>query len=176
MWNAELTELFLPCVADLLADEKVRSMGALPQHKAGVSCLDHSILVAWYSFRICRRLGLDSRAAARGGLLHDFYLYNWQVKATHPNHLHGLWHPKAALANAKARFFLSPKEADIILKHMFPLTPRPYRYWESLVVSCMDKVCALAELAGLFPTWITRQALQPAPVCPFPDGIAAPAA
>ena len=141
---------FVKTTAELLGSEQVRMMGRW-KHHGPVTTLDHSLFVAYLSYRAARALGLDAQAAARGGLLHDFYLYNWQVKATHPNHLHGLWHPKAALANARARFFLTPKEEDIILKHMFPLTLRPYRYWESFVVSCVDKVCALAELAGRVP-------------------------
>ena len=57
-----------------------------------------------------------------------------------------------ALENARARFPLTGKEADIILTHMFPLTiTRPYGCLESLVVSTMDKLCALAELLHLVP-------------------------
>ena len=61
------------CVSELLADGAVQAMRLLPQHRAGVSCFDHSVLVSRISWRICRALGLDERAAARGGLLHDLY-------------------------------------------------------------------------------------------------------
>ena len=55
------------CVSELLADGAVQAMRLLPQHRAGVSCFDHSMLVSRISWRICRALGLDERAAARGG-------------------------------------------------------------------------------------------------------------
>ena len=88
------------CVSELLADGAVQAMRLLPQHRAGVSCFDHSMLVSRISWRICRALGLDERAAARGGLLHDLYLYNWREKSTHPGVRHGTEHPAIALANA----------------------------------------------------------------------------
>lgn len=66
-----------------------------------MSCFDHSVLVSRISWRICRALGLDERAAARGGLLHDLYLYNWREKSTHPGVRHGTEHPAIALANAR---------------------------------------------------------------------------
>lgn len=137
-------------VSELLADGAVQAMRLLPQHRAGVSCFDHSLLVSRISWRICRALGLDGRAAARGGLLHDLYLYNWREKSTHPGVRHGTEHPAIALANARARFPLTWKEADIIATHMFPYTPTKfYRCAESAVVSTVDKLCAAAELLGL---------------------------
>ena len=90
--------------------------------------------------------------AARGGLLHDFYLYNWRDAASHPGIRHGSQHPEVALRNARARFSLTWREEDIIRSHMFPYTPtKVYRCLESAVVSTMDKLCAAAELVGLVP-------------------------
>ena len=164
------------CVSELLADGAVQAMRLLPQHRAGVSCFDHSVLVSRISWRICRALGLDERAAARGGLLHDLYLYNWREKSTHPGVRHGTEHPAIALDNARARFPLTWKEADIIATHMWPLPlHRFYRCWESLVVSCMDKACALAELMGLVPL-LTRGGRLPAPALGAAPDRAAPAA
>lgn len=154
---------YLEQVADLLRHPEVRAMDTLPQHAPEVSCLRHSLLVSWLSYRLCRRLGLDARAAARGGLLHDFYLYNWQDKATHPDVSHAFDHPLVALENARARFPLSRREEDIIATHMFPLAlSRPYHCPESLIVSTMDKVCAVAELLHLFPSPEPLPALAPA--------------
>ena len=139
-------------VSDLVEDAAVQSMRLLPQHRSGVSCYHHSLLVSYASWRVCTWLGLDARAAARGGLLHDFYLYNWRDKASHPGIRHGRENPEIALRNARARFFLTWREADIIRSHMFPYTPtKVYRCLESAVVSTMDKLCAAAELLGLVP-------------------------
>lgn len=152
MWEFSDQRQYLGCVSDLLADQAVQSMRALPQHRVGVSCYDHSLLVSYSSWRVCACLGLDARAAARGGLLHDFYLYNWQDKSTHPGVRHGREHPAVALRNAKSRFFLEPKEENIISSHMFPYTPtRIYHSLEAAIVSTMDKLCAAAELLGLIP-------------------------
>ena len=150
MWRFTEIQAYTDCVADLLACSDVRAMARFPQHTPGFTCFDHCVLVSYTSYRLCRRLGLDARAAARGGLLHDFYLYDWTDPHSHKG-LHGFCHPAAALKNARERFPLTEKEADIILKHMFPLTLRPYRFWESFVVSCMDKFCAVAELLRFLP-------------------------
>ena len=136
MWNFKYKNQYLNYVSDLMQDTAVQSMRLLPQHRAGVSCYHHSVLVSYASWRVCDWLGLDARAAARGGLLHDFYLYNWRDAASHPGIRHGSQHPEVAL----------------ILSHMFPYTPtKVYRCLESAVVSTMDKLCAAAELVGLVP-------------------------
>ncbi len=163
MWDLKYRDEYLPLVRDLLAHPDVQSMRALPQHAKGFSCFHHSLLVSYLSFLACRKLGLDARSAARGGLLHDLYLYNWQDKSTHPWSCHAFGHPRTALENARARFPVNPTEADIILTHMFPLTiTRPYRCLESLVVSTADKVCAVAELLHLTPAAEALPAPSPA--------------
>ena len=84
------------------------------------------------------------RALVRGALLHDYFLYDWHEKdASH--RWHGFHHPAAALKNASADFGLSPRERDVIAKHMFPLTLRPPRFRESWIVCLADKWCALEE-------------------------------
>ena len=117
MWNFKYTAQYLSCVADLEAHPDVQSMRFLPQHAKGVSTYDHCCLVAYSSFRICAALGLDARSAARGGLLHDFFLYNWQTGSRSGGD-HAFNHPLYALANAEARFDLNDTERDIIATHM----------------------------------------------------------
>ncbi len=151
MWNFEGKTAYLACVEEMMDHPAVRSMEELPQHAKGFSCFHHSALVSYWSWRVARRLGLDAAAAARGGLLHDLYLYDWKGQKAPNGKWHGTEHPKEALRNAQLFFDLTDKEKDIIAKHMFPLTLRPYRYWESFVVSCVDKVCAVAELLRLTP-------------------------
>ena len=143
---------YLNTVYDLMRDPAVQSMRWLPQHRAGVSCYDHCVLVSFSSWRVCRALGFNHRAAARGGLLHDFYLYNWRDRSSHPGVRHAWEHPDIALNNARARFAVTDTEADIIRSHMFPLTlTKPHHTPEAVVVGMMDKLCALAELLGLVP-------------------------
>lgn len=66
---------FYACIADLIGTPEVLAMDALPQHVQSISCLFHCVFVSYLSFRLCRLLHLDYEAAARGGLLHDLFLY-----------------------------------------------------------------------------------------------------
>ncbi|MDD5938590.1 MAG: phosphohydrolase [Clostridiales bacterium] len=162
-WKFKERAEWLACVDDLLPHRAVQQMTGLPQHRAGFSCGHHSLLVSYTSFCLCRRLGWNAREAARGGLLHDLYLYDWTDRG-----LHGAWdhlrnHPGQALRNAEERFDLTERERDIIATHMFPLTWTPYHFRESFAVSTMDKVCAVLELLGILPDTIPAPYVLPAP-------------
>ena len=74
---------FLDCVGDLLFTPEVQSMRDIPHHP-GTCCYEHSVFVAYVAFRLARRWNLDYMAAARGGLLHDLYLYDPRDKSAHP--------------------------------------------------------------------------------------------
>ncbi|MEA4888033.1 MAG: phosphohydrolase [Clostridiaceae bacterium] len=134
-------------IADLMNHPKVRQMDFYPHH-ASVTCLEHCLSVSYYSFRLSRRLKLDARAAARSGLLHDLYLYDWHINHPVPG-LHGLTHPQTALANARRYFELSSGEEDAILCHMWPLTFKMPGTKESWMICLMDKYCALVEVSRL---------------------------
>ena len=87
------------CIRDLIQHEMVGSMKNFMQH-GDKNCLEHSLYVSYISYRICRWLGLDCRSAARGGLLHDFFLYDWHIGSPCNKGLHGFVHPSIALQNA----------------------------------------------------------------------------
>ncbi|MCJ7855788.1 HD domain-containing protein [Lachnospiraceae bacterium NSJ-143] len=110
------------------------------------SVYEHSINVAYTSLLIAEKMSIktDFRSLVRGALLHDYFLYDWHVpEKTHM--LHGFTHPRKALENALAEVDLNNREKDIILKHMFPLTPVPPRYAESWIVTAADKICSVME-------------------------------
>lgn len=135
---------YLKCVKDLISCPVVCSMKKFKQHK-NTSCYQHCINVSYESFLLCKKLGFDYRSAARGGLLHDLFLYDWHI--TKPKSgMHYFTHPLAALENAEKNFVLNEIERDIILKHMWPLTLKPPKYKESLIVSIVDKYCATKEM------------------------------
>ena len=67
-------EEFRLCIGNLMDAPCVRRMQQFPQH-GDVSTLEHCLMVAFISYVICRFLGLNRYAAARGGLLHDLFLY-----------------------------------------------------------------------------------------------------
>ena len=139
------------CIHDIIDTPVVQKMSDYIQH-GDVSTLEHCILVSYLSFLVCRKLGMNYYAAARGGLLHDLFLYDWHdvpIKIRNPKDffgMHGFVHSKKALKNAYKNFNLSLLEMDIIEKHMWPLTVVLPRYNESFVVSCMDKVAAILEM------------------------------
>jgi len=146
---------FQSCIKDLIETPVVRTMNNFTQHSL-VTTLEHCLFVSYVSFLICKFLGLNYYAAARGGLLHDLFLYDW-----HDGHrdrrFHGFTHPKTALMNATMHFNLSHMEQDIIKKHMWPLTLVFPRYRESYVVSLADKICCILEVLGLYRlVWIRR--------------------
>lgn len=130
-------------VADIVKSDIFWSMGSYVQH-GDVTCLEHSLIVSYKSYRVCKKLGLDYHSAARGGLLHDFFLYDWHIKGDRKG-LHGFHHPRVALKNARTHFDINDIETDIIIKHMWPLTINLPLYRESFIVALIDKYCAMAE-------------------------------
>jgi uncharacterized protein len=144
MSPSELSRDYLACVSEILENEEVRSMKQYNQHR-GVDCLKHSLNVSLFSYLICRRLGLDYRSAARGGLLHDFFLYDWHEGNPHGG-LHAFRHPAIASLNANKTFHLNHREQDVIKKHMWPLTISVPRYPETFVVVLVDKFFCIREV------------------------------
>jgi uncharacterized protein len=146
---------FKSCSTELLKLDDVKPMKKFIQH-ANVSCLEHSISVAYYSYCICRKfnLNVDCKSIIRGALLHDFFLYDWHI-TKNPKGLHGFKHPITALENAEKCFELNEIEKDIIVKHMWPLTLAMPKYKESFIVSFSDKFCSLVETLRIYPKFIS---------------------
>lgn len=139
---------FIQTTNELLGSDQVRMMGQW-RHHGPITTLDHSLFVAYCSYRVARALGLDATAAARGGLLHDLYLYDSKDKSAHPG-----WqcfdHPRAAARNAEALTQLSDKERNIILSHMWPLGGALPRSTEAWVVDLVDTLCAGLEMSRVY--------------------------
>jgi uncharacterized protein len=147
---------FVRTTKELLNSDQVRMMGRW-KHHGPVTTLDHSLFVAYCSYRAARFLRLDSRAAARGGLLHDLYLYDSKDKSAHPG-FQCFDHPKAAARNAEQVTKLSPKERNIILSHMWPLGGALPRSPEALLVDLVDTMCAALELSRIYkPSKLRKQ-------------------
>jgi len=135
---------YLSLVEDILENEKFLELINYYHHNSSI--MEHVLSVSYLSYLACKKLNLDYVSGARGGLLHDFFLYDWREYKKNPqNKNHGLNHPKIALKNSHQCFELNEKECDIILKHMWPKVIGWPKYWESLVVSLIDKYCACNE-------------------------------
>ncbi len=148
---------FIQTTEELLDSDQVRMMGRW-KHHGPISTLDHSLFVAYLSFRAARALGLDERAAARGGLLHDLYLYDSKDKSAHPG-LQCFDHPRAAARNAEEITELSSKERNIILSHMWPLGGALPRSREAFLVDLVDTLCAGLEVARIYHPGRLRERL-----------------
>lgn len=130
-------------VKDILSNETVQSL-QIYKHHYGSNRYEHSLSVAYYSYKVSKFLGLDHVSCARGGLLHDLFLYDCENSETRPKS-HIKVHPKIALENAEKLFILSHIEKDIILKHMWPITFSKPKYLESFIVTFVDKYCSIKE-------------------------------
>ncbi len=149
---------FCGITGDLLQTQQVQSMAKWCHH-GRVSTLDHAIFVAYVSYRIARRLGLDNTAVARGGLLHDLYLYHKRDRSAHPG-LQCFDHPKVAARNAARITTLTPMEENIILSHMWPVGGALPRSAEAWLVDGVDTLCALLEQVRLYHPGRLSQAIQ----------------
>lgn len=133
-------------VQDILQHEEFLKLKDYFHHNSSIYAHVHD--VAYFSYRICKYLKLDFRSAARGALLHDFFLYDWRnhdVPDLPREKFHGLAHPAIAVANAKRHFSINDIEEDIIKKHMWPLTIVPPKYKEAYIVSFADKYLSSRE-------------------------------
>lgn len=111
----------------------------------------HSLDVATVAVMLALYAGIDDEKTisntVKAGLLHDYFLYDWHTQDyVSPHKLHGFYHPGRALKNAQQEYQLTPRERDIIKKHMWPLTisamPMCREAW---IVTMADKWCSLME-------------------------------
>lgn len=141
-------EEYYSCIGDLLECNDVQQLKQFSHH-IGTSRFQHCLNVSYYNFALCRLLGLNSKAAARAGLLHDLFFYDRKTHEKIQNR-HPAEHANIAFYNASMRFSISEPEGDMILNHMWPMTPHIPRYAETYVITVVDKLCAAAELSSYF--------------------------
>jgi uncharacterized membrane protein len=148
----EMDQQYVSIVKDLIDDENVLKMSNFPHHDS--STLKHCLTVSQVSYYLAKEFNLDVQSTSRGSLLHDFYLYNWQdgVKRNH-----AMKHSKIALENAKKLFKLNGIEEDIIVKHMWPLTNRFFRYKEAFLVSMVDKLVSVVEVKNALKKIVNKK-------------------
>lgn len=151
---------FFDIIEDITNNETVKKMKDYRQH-CDTNCYTHCLHVAYYSYVVAKKLGLDYKSTARAAMLHDLFLYDWRNKFKDPRHygFHGFVHPKIALDNALKLFELNPKEKDIIVKHMWPMTVFLPKYKESYLVTIMDKYSAIKEIYTYYKTKLRRKTI-----------------
>lgn len=132
---------------DILQSSNFHRMKRYLQH-GSMTVNDHVLSVARYSIALDDILHAKSsrKDLIRGALLHDYFLYDWhKPDAGNSHRLHGFYHPGIALRNALKEYELTPRERDIIKKHMWPLTMVPPMCREAWIVTTADKWCSLLE-------------------------------
>lgn len=137
---------YLKDVRDILANEEFLTLNLFRHHYA-TTRLMHSLNVSYISWILARKLGCNTQAAARAGLLHDFFLYDPRTCKPDDEPL-CIHHPKVAAKNSQQTFGITEKEHKAILTHMFPLGPMP-RSREAWIISAADKICACVEVCHI---------------------------
>lgn len=140
---------YIGYVMEFLKNEKVKKMKQYIQH-GDTTTYRHCLKVSYYSYRLAKRFQCDAKACAIGGLLHDFFLYDWHVKDKERDKEfilpHGFTHGIIAERNARKYFKIDDKCSDIIIKHMFPLTIwKIPKFRESYIVLMVDKYLTISE-------------------------------
>lgn len=143
----EKNQEFYDCIKDIIDHPAVLRMKDFYQH-CDTDCYEHCLNVAYNNFCICKYLGLDARSAARGGMLHDLFLYDWRHHSKKTgDRLHAITHPITAYRNAVKYFNLNKIEKEVITKHMWPVSVIPPRYPETYIICLTDKYCGSMEIA-----------------------------
>lgn len=133
---------YMQLVSDILENNKFKKMSDCKHH--GLTRLDHSLKVSYYSYKIAKKMRLNYISVARAGLLHDFFI-NEDLNGF-KSKFSMFFHPYKSLDNSKKYFHLTEMEEDIIITHMFPTLPHKVpKYLESWIVSGVDKIIATSE-------------------------------
>ena len=111
----------------------------------GISRMEHSIKISYYSYKIAKKLGMDYVSVARGGHLHDFFL-DGDERCGIERFLDTFTHPRRALNVSMKNFNINNIERNIIVSHMFPIYISIPKYKESFLVNLVDKIIGGKEL------------------------------
>ena len=98
---------FMEVVGHLISHPRFQKLDGIVQHHHSTR-LEHSVNVSYTSYKIAKKFGWDAKSTARGGLLHDFFYYDWRV--TKFNKSHAWVHPRIAVRNARKLVNLNKKE------------------------------------------------------------------
>ena len=143
--NIEFQEL----IKELITNTTVLKMKNFKQHYE-TTCFEHCYIVSYYCYLIAKKSKLDFKSAARAGMLHDLFLYDWRKKQPEQIGFHAFVHGKIACKNASDLFELNQKEKNMILEHMWPVTFKFPSSFESFVLTFVDKYCAISESIDVF--------------------------
>jgi len=130
-------------VKDIFRNVDFKKLYNIEHH--GISRMEHSIKISYYSYKIAKKLGMDYISVARGGLLHDFFL-DGDERSTKKKFFDTFTHPKRALKTSINNFEVNEIEKNIIVSHMFPIYLSLPKFKESFLVNLVDKVIGFKEM------------------------------
>ena len=138
--NNYTDEEFERIVSPISEIEEFNRLKFITHH--GITRYDHSMRVAYFSYKVSKALKLDYKEVTEAALLHDFFLdeVNHESRVERLRH-----HPECAVKNASKYIDLTEKQVDIIKTHMFPVTFAPPKYLESWIVDLVDDFAAVYE-------------------------------
>lgn len=139
---------YYDCIYDIINSDELKPLKNITHH-ISTTRFQHCINVSYYSYILCRKLGLNARSAARAGLLHDLFYYDrkeYNSLREKGEFSHSMMHSLMAVQNAKKLTEISDLEQDIIEKHMWPVTRSLPKYKESYIITIIDKYCAVLEV------------------------------
>ena len=132
MKKIERDENYQTLVYNILNKEEFQKVKQERHH--GIDRYTHSLDVSYKTYKIAKALKLDYKAAARAGLLHDFFIKEDIEHISFPL----LKHPKIAADKSRKHFNVSEMEYDLIETHMFPRTIKPPRHIEGWILIVVD--------------------------------------
>ncbi len=136
-------------------------------HHQKESVWSHSIKVSFLSFKLAKKLQINTYNVIIAGLLHDFYTRAWQYSFELEDlddiykerfikekklKSHAIYHPIESLNNSRKYFenLLNKRVEDAIVKHMFPLSLftkyKIPKYKESIIIMIVDRYVSLKIL------------------------------
>ena len=68
---------FFNIINEIISNDTVKKMKNYRQH-CDTSCYEHCIHVAYYSYYIAKKFGLNYVSTARAAMMHDLFLYDWR--------------------------------------------------------------------------------------------------
>ena len=135
---------YIDIVRDIINNEEFLKLKFYRHHDN--TRLDHCLKVSYNAYKLAKKFNLDYKAAARAGLLQDFFYGDLRyINVIERKYMLNA-HPYFAYYNASKIFKLNDKEKNMILSHMFPISYEVPRYKESILLDLVDDLEALKEV------------------------------
>ncbi len=141
---------YIKIVGHILDHDEFKKMQKVKHHDT--NRYEHSVKVSYYSYVIAKKLRLDYKQVAKGGLLHDFFFERTAdySKLSDKLKIYTFKHPREAVKMARKYFGITEMEEDMIKSHMFPLDISIPKYAESWIVNLVDTSVSILDFSKKF--------------------------